>query len=121
MDNILAIKNLSFAYSGYDGTKVLNNLSFNVEAGSFVSILGPNGSGKSTLINLISKVLKNYNGEIKIKDKDIEKISTRDIAKLVAVVPQYINPGFDFTVGEIVHHGKIPVCIKVWQRKKRGL
>lgn len=43
MDNILTIKNLSFAYSGYDEIKVLDNLSLNVEAGSFVSILGPNG------------------------------------------------------------------------------
>jgi iron complex transport system ATP-binding protein len=118
LDNILAIKDLSFAYSGYDGTKVLNNLSFNVEAGSFVSILGPNGSGKSTLINLISKVLKNYNGEIKIRDKDIGKISTRDIAKLVAVVPQYINPGFDFTVGEIVLMGRFPYVSRFGREKK---
>ena len=62
-ENILKVENVNFAY---DGVPVLNDLSFTVSKGSFISILGPNGSGKSTLINLLSKVLKGYTGRIEI-------------------------------------------------------
>ena len=78
-EKILTIKNLSFAY---DGANVLDNINFDVASGCFLSILGPNGSGKSTLINLISKVLKNYKGEIIIKDRSIENLNSKEIAKL---------------------------------------
>src|SRR4030042_6393948 len=101
-EKVLTIKNLSFAY---DGSNVLNNIDLGVESGSFVSIIGPNGSGKSTLINLISKILKNYKGEIIVKDRSIENLNSKEIAKLVAVVPQYSNAGFDFLVGELVLMG----------------
>jgi iron complex transport system ATP-binding protein len=98
-ENILTIKNLSFAY---DGANVLDNINFDVASGCFLSILGPNGSGKSTLINLISKVLRNYKGEIIVKDRSLKNLNSKEIAKLVAVVPQYSNAGFDFLVGELV-------------------
>lgn len=115
-EKILTIKNLSFAY---DGSNVLDNINFDVASGCFLSILGPNGSGKSTLINLISKVLKNYKGEIIVKDRSIENLNSKEIAKLVAVVPQYSNAGFNFLVGE-GPDGKISLCIKVWQGKEAG-
>ena len=104
-DNILKVENLNFAY---DGKPVLNNLSFTVSKGSFISILGPNGSGKSTLINLLSKVLKGYTGRIEVFGKDIKNLNPRSIAELVSVVPQYSNPGFDFTVEEMVLMGRFP-------------
>ncbi|MBN1384561.1 MAG: ABC transporter ATP-binding protein, partial [Elusimicrobia bacterium] len=93
--NILSVKNLSFSYNH---RKVLDNISFNVEEGSFISILGPNGAGKSTLVDIISRVLVEYEGIIEIEGKDIKKLSPADTAKIVGVVPQYTNTGFDFTV-----------------------
>ncbi len=101
--NILSVENLSFSYNQRE---VLNNISFEVKEGDFISILGPNGVGKSTLVNLISKVLSGYEGRIKIRGKDIRELSSRDIAKIVGVVPQYTNPGFSFTVAEIVMMGR---------------
>ncbi|MBE3089337.1 MAG: ABC transporter ATP-binding protein, partial [Actinobacteria bacterium] len=65
---ILSVKNLDFSYNQ---NKVLDNISFSVEEGSFISILGPNGSGKSTLVNLISKVLRGYEGKIEVGGRDI--------------------------------------------------
>jgi len=114
-EKILEVKNLSFSY---DGTEVISDLDFKVYKGDFISILGPNGSGKSTLINLISKVLKCYKGSIEVFGKDIEKISSRDIAKLIAVVPQYSNPGFNFTVKEMVLMGRFPYISRFGSEKK---
>ena len=83
-DEIVKIKELAFSYNG---TNVIDGIDFCVEKGSFVSILGPNGSGKSTLINLISNVLKGFGGSITLFGKDIKKLSSRSVARLVAVVP----------------------------------
>ena len=115
-EKILTIKNLSFAY---DGSNVLDNINFDVASGCFLSILGPNGSGKSTLINLISKVLKNYKGEIIVKDRSIENLNSKEIAKLVAVVPQYSNAGFNFLVGELVLMGRFPYVSRFGREKKQ--
>jgi iron complex transport system ATP-binding protein len=115
-EKILTIKNLSFAY---DGSNVLDNINFDVASGCFLSILGPNGSGKSTLINLISKVLKNYKGEIIVKDRSIKNLNSKEIAKLVAVVPQYSNAGFDFLVGELVLMGRFPYVSRFGREKKQ--
>ncbi len=101
--NIISIKDLNFSYNR---NKVLYDLSFDIIRGDFISILGPNGAGKSTLVNLISKVLENYSGRIKIGGKDIRRLGSRDVAKMVAVVPQYTDPGFNFTVSEIIRMGR---------------
>ncbi|MBU4293703.1 MAG: ABC transporter ATP-binding protein [Actinobacteria bacterium] len=115
-EKILTIKNLSFAY---DGSNVLDNINFDVASGCFLSILGPNGSGKSTLINLISKVLKNYKGEIIVKDRSLQNLNSKEIAKLVAVVPQYSNAGFNFLVGELVLMGRFPYVSRFGREKKQ--
>jgi iron complex transport system ATP-binding protein len=117
-EKILKVKNLSFSYDGSSALNVLSELNFEVEQGIFISILGPNGSGKSTLINLISKVLRGYKGNVEISGKDIEKMRSREIAKLVAVVPQYSNPGFDFTVEEMVLMGRFPYISRFRREKK---
>ena len=112
---ILSIKNLAFSY---DGTPVLEGIDLAVEEGSFISVLGPNGSGKSTLINIISKVLKGHRGSVEIAGRNIASMNSKDIAKLVAVVPQYSNPGFNFNVEEMVIMGRFPYVSRFGTEKK---
>lgn len=65
MSNIIEIKNLSFSYHTLAGeTKVLQNISFSVKSGNFISVVGPSGCGKSTLLSLISGMMKPEEGEI---------------------------------------------------------
>ncbi|MFO7928600.1 MAG: ABC transporter ATP-binding protein [Candidatus Humimicrobiaceae bacterium] len=103
--DILKVKNLNFSY---DGNEVLRDVSFNVRQGSFISILGPNGSGKSTLINILSKVLKKFEGNITINSKSLDLLRPKEVAKLVAVVPQSTSPSFNFSVKELVSMGRYP-------------
>jgi len=104
-EKILSVKNLSFSYNS---KYILDNISFNIRKGSFVSILGPNGAGKSTLINIISKVLKDFKGSVSIEGKDLKLMTSREVAQNMAVVPQYTNPSFGFTVEEMVMMGRHP-------------
>ncbi len=113
-ENILKVESVNFAY---DGKPVLNDLSFTVKKGSFISILGPNGSGKSTLVNLLSKVLKGYTGRIEVFGNDIKNLNPRSISRLVSVVPQYSNPGFNFTVEEMVLMGRFPYISRFGREK----
>lgn len=49
--------------------KAIDNVSFSIRKGEFVSIIGPNGAGKSTLLKLISGTLKPTSGEIEVNGK----------------------------------------------------
>ena len=111
----LSIKNLTFSY---DGVPVLEDIDLEVKKGSFISILGPNGSGKSTLINIISKVLKGHSGNVEVSGININTMGSKDIARLVAVVPQYSSPGFNFSVEEMVIMGRFPYISRFGSEKR---
>ncbi len=74
MDNIIEIKNVTYEYSEDDTTHIaVNNLSLNIERGSFTVILGHNGSGKSTLAKLLNGLNKPTFGDILV-----DGINTKD-------------------------------------------
>jgi NitT/TauT family transport system ATP-binding protein len=57
----------------YSRIRVLNELSFTIKKGEFVSIFGPNGCGKSTLLNILAGLDRNFSGKIKYFQKNIKK------------------------------------------------
>jgi ABC-type lipoprotein export system ATPase subunit len=73
---ILDIKNL---YKQYKDFFVLNNISFSVNQGEFLSITGPSGSGKSTLLHIIGTLDSPTSGEVFINNKKISKLSKKEI------------------------------------------
>ncbi len=64
----LAIQNVSKSFSG---RKILQNISFHLEKGEFISIIGPSGSGKSTLFHIIGGLLSPDEGEIYLHEEAI--------------------------------------------------
>ena len=77
---MLEICNVSKKFSNkhtrtvHDNRDVLENVSFNVDDGDFVSIVGPSGCGKTTLINLIMGLDKPTSGEIFINNKKVSGV-----------------------------------------------
>ena len=88
--------------------EIVKKVSLNTSDNSFVALLGPNGSGKSTLLRSIYRVLKPSGGTILFDGKDSMDISNKTLAKDMAVVSQFNNLNFDFTVREIVMMGRTP-------------
>lgn len=70
---MLTFKNVTFRYPE-DETAMMENLSFHVERGAFVSLLGASGCGKSTVFRLINRLLEPQNGEIFVDGKEIHQI-----------------------------------------------
>ena len=64
----------------YDNRAVVNNVSFTINDGSFVSIVGKSGSGKTTLINMIGAMLLPDSGKILIDGKDIISLNDKEVA-----------------------------------------
>ena len=58
----------------FDGRKVLDNISFNVEEGEILSIVGFSGSGKSTILKILCGLLKADSGNIDISDGDVAMV-----------------------------------------------
>jgi iron complex transport system ATP-binding protein len=73
-----------------------------------VGLLGPNGSGKTTLLKLASGELKPSQGKILLDNVILSSLSKNQIARKVAMVPQYFYMPFSFTVGEVVLLGRTP-------------
>jgi len=105
MNPIIEVREIKYRYSD---DWLLNGLSLSVDQGEIAGLIGPNGSGKTTILKLLSKVLKQEDGSIWLMERDIASMKQREIAKIVAVVPQGTSIAFPFTVREIVLMGRSP-------------
>ena len=103
--NAIEVKKLQF---GYRENLVIKDISFNIKSGSFLSLIGPNGSGKSTLLKTLNYIFKPNKGQVLLYGKDISSYKKREIAKKIALVPQYTNIEYEFTVEDIVMMGRHP-------------
>ncbi len=106
MNPVLDIKNLTFGYP--DCSPVLKDISFTIEKGSVVTILGQNGTGKTTLLNCILGFQKKYSGSIQVMGKTIQSYTRRELASMIAFVPQLSSIQFDYTVKEFILMGFTP-------------
>jgi ATP-binding cassette subfamily C protein CydC len=83
----LQLDRVSFAYRAEDGL-VLDQISLDVAAGSWVAVVGPSGSGKSTLAHLILRFWDPTSGEIRIGGHNIRHYALDDLRGMVGVVAQ---------------------------------
>jgi len=103
--SMVKVSNLSKVFGEKDNlNKVLDNITFEIKKGEFVSLMGESGSGKSTLLYLIGGLDKPTNGEVFINEKDINKLKEKQIAKLrrkdIGFVFQFYNLVQNLTVEE---------------------
>ena len=92
--DILTVNNLT---CGYGGAHIIKNVSFNVREGEFIGIIGPNGAGKTTLFRAVTGLLSPERGNVAYRGRDISRMSPRDLAREVAVIPQVLEVAFAFS------------------------
>lgn len=93
---------------GYQNRIVLSGLNITIYEGEFIGIIGPNSSGKSTFLKTIGHILKPLDGIVCIKDYDISKIKSRELARTMAGVLQETEIEYSYTVLDIVLMGRNP-------------
>ncbi len=107
MKPIIKVKDLSFAYA-YTDEMVLQDISFDILPGEFLSVIGPNGSGKTTLLKLLYGHVSPLQGTIYLNETPINKISRRNLSQKIAVVSQVARFHFALTALELVLMGRSP-------------
>jgi len=99
---------------GYNGQRVLDELSFRVKPGTICAIVGPSGAGKSTLADLLVRFYDPERGSIRLAGRDLRELRLEDLRREVMLLDQspyllnatvreniaYARP--DATMGEIV-------------------
>ena len=93
---ILRIENLTKTYgSGENEVRALDDVSFSVEKGEFVSIIGPSGSGKSTLLHIIGGVDRPTSGKVWMNGQDVYSQNEEQLAifrrREVGLIYQFYN------------------------------
>ena len=95
MENI--ILNLNKARAKFKDSGFHLEVNTKIKEGETILLIGPNGSGKSTFLKTISRHISLTQGEIVIKNKNIESLPISDLSKLISYMPQapYIPDYFD--------------------------
>lgn len=92
--------------SGYDGARVLQDVSLSLSAGEIVCILGRNGAGKTTMMKTIMGLIHANSGQILYHGKDLVEVPPHQIAGLgIGYIPQGRRLFSELTVAENLEIG----------------
>ncbi|MDD7759780.1 MAG: ABC transporter ATP-binding protein [Bacteroidales bacterium] len=109
MSVIIHTKSLSAGYRKRKSvTTVLRNVDLELHEGELVSLLGANGAGKSTLIRTICGLQPALSGRVMVGDKDVERLTPRQLSKTIALVTTERTFAGGLTVSELVGLGRHP-------------
>ncbi|MDR5694866.1 MAG: ABC transporter ATP-binding protein [Armatimonadota bacterium] len=92
----------------YGPIPALHGVSIQIARGEFVGIVGPNGAGKSTLLRAMHALVRPREGAILIDGRQVNRLSSRELARILAGVPQEAGNPVPFTALEIVLMGRNP-------------
>ncbi|WP_111636589.1 ABC transporter ATP-binding protein [Marinomonas shanghaiensis] len=93
---------------GYDQNIITDNLSVDIPEGKFSIIVGPNGCGKSTLLRALSRLLPPKSGQVRLNSQDIHALPTREVAKILGLLPQSAIAPDGIKVVDLVARGRFP-------------
>jgi iron complex transport system ATP-binding protein len=99
----------------YGERTVVDGLDLDVLAGTVTAVIGPNGCGKSTLLRALGRLLKPTAGSVLLDGERIDKLPTREVAKVLGLLPQAPTAPEGLTVADLVARGRHPH--QAWYRQ----
>jgi iron complex transport system ATP-binding protein len=103
---------------GYDDRVVVAGLDLELTDGSFTAIVGPNGCGKSTLLRALGRLMRPAQGQVLLDGRAIARTPTREVAKVLGLLPQTPVAPEGLTVADLVARGRHPhqSWLRQWSR-----
>ena len=93
---------------GYHRKVLIHDICIDIGKGEIVTLIGPNGSGKSTILKTITRQLEKIDGRIVFAEKDLHKLSFKELAtKMAVVLTERVNPEL-MTCYDVVATGRYP-------------
>ncbi len=90
MENQIRFDHITKKYPGAS-TPAVSNVSFEVEAGSFVVIVGPSGCGKTTLLKMVNRLVEPTSGTIRLDNLDVREIPLTSLRRRMGYVIQQVG------------------------------
>lgn len=108
---------------GYDHTTVVDDLSIDIPTGRFTAIVGANACGKSTLLRGLARLLPARAGQVVLDGEDLHRLSTRQVASKLGILPQSPNAPEGITVADLVARGRYPHqrWFRQWSREDEAV
>jgi iron complex transport system ATP-binding protein len=102
----------------YDDAVVVRDVDLQLTEGSLTAIVGPNGCGKSTLLRALGRLMRPVGGRVLLDGREIARTPTREVAKVLGLLPQAPVAPEGLTVGELVARGRHPhqSWLRQWSR-----
>lgn len=107
---------------GYGDRLIIDDLDLEIPTGVVTTIIGPNGCGKSTLLRSLSRLLKPRTGQILLDGHNITTMRTRDVARVLGMLPQAPIAPEGLTVADLVARGRHPhqSWLRQWSSDDEG-
>lgn len=104
---------------GYGDSVIIDELNLTIPKGEITVFIGGNGCGKSTLLRSVARLLKPRSGAVLLQGEAIAKMSTKEVAKQMAILPQSPVAPEGLTVLQLVKQGRYPhqTWLKQWTKK----
>ena len=93
---------------GYGDRRIVTDLSLSVPTGQVSVVIGANGCGKSTLLRGLARLLAPVSGHVLLDGKSIATIPSKEVAKVMGLLPQAPIAPEGITVADLVGRGRYP-------------
>ena len=88
--------------------EILKNVDLIIREKELTIMIGPNGAGKTTILKIISGIIRDFSGNVFIRDKNIKHLSRRELARSISFQPQSEEFLLPISVKDVLLAGRYP-------------